>query len=171
MKTSMFGGGIPCLIILDGMPLYFDGYRQVSSISPSQMTSLTIVKSPTGFFQYGEAAAGGMIFVNTISDNKNLMKFRTDWKMQHTNDRMLMPINLFRANKEFYTPTKIETDTDPVFHSYSTTYWNPEVYLNGEKPATLKFKNLPRSGPVKITINGFSTSDLMGTGSAGYMVY
>ncbi len=170
-KTSMFGGNRPVFIILDGMPLYYDGYNQVKSISPSQLTSLTVLKSKDGFYQYGEVALGGILFVNTRTNDKNLQKYRTEWKMQHTSDRMLLPINLYRANKEFYTPTKIEVETDPVFHSYSTTYWNPEVYLDGEKPAVIKFKNLPRSGPVKITINGFSTADLMGTGSASYMVY
>jgi hypothetical protein len=170
-KTSIFGSSIPAFIILDGMPLYYDGYLQVKNISPSQMTSLTILKSNDGFYQYGQVAAGGIIFVNTMSDDKNFLKYRIEWKLQHTNDRMLLPINLYRSNKEFYTPTKLESDTDPVFNNYSTVYWNPEVYLDGENPSKIRFTNLRRKGPVRITINGVSSNDLIGSGRAGYMVY
>jgi hypothetical protein len=65
----------------------------------------------------------------------------------------------------------MEFANDPVFHSYSTVYWNPEVYLDGEKPAKIRFTNLPRSGPVRITVNGFSATDLMGTASSSYRVF
>lgn len=170
-KTSFFGGGNPALIVLNGNPLYFGGYNEVKTISPNEMTSLTILKGGQGFFKYGAAARGGIIFVNTRSDDKNLLKIRTEWKLQHTNDKMLIPINIYRSNKEFYTPAKLENENDPVFRNYSTVYWNSEVYLDGENPAKIRFSNLRRTGPVRITINGVSAHDLIGSASASYIVH
>jgi CarboxypepD_reg-like domain/MG2 domain len=170
-KTSFFGGGKPALIILDGMPIYSGGYELVKTMSPEQMTSLTVVKNNAGFYQYGEAATGGIIFVNTRADDKNLQKYRMEWKLQHSDDRMLLPMNIYRANKEFYTPTKLEIGNDPVFRNYSTACWKPEVYLDGEKPAKIRFTNLQRTGKVRITVNGFSSNDIIGSARASYMVY
>lgn len=169
---SFFGGGIPALIVLDGMPIYSsDGWRTVSSISASEVTSLTILVGGKGYTMYGNYAQGGVIFVNTRSDNPALRKIRTQWLLQNKKDNMLLPINIYRQNIEFYSPSKEEIDFDPVIQSRSTIFWAPEVYFNGKDPVKIEYTNLNRHGPVRITINGVSFNNLAGTGRTGYRVY
>jgi hypothetical protein len=168
---SMFGSPIPALIVFNGQPLYNNGYDQVRTIDPSQLSSLTILKGERGYTQYGELAKGGVIFINTSIDNPQLARLRNEWKMQNTNNRMLIPIWLYRPVREFYNPAKIEAETDPAFRKYSTALWKALVNLDGIKPAILKYRNLQRTGPVKIVVNGISDTDLSGTGKSSYIVY
>jgi hypothetical protein len=83
---------------------------------------------------------------------------------------MLLPISIYRTEKEFYQPTKFDTEYNPVIQSRSTTFWKSEVYFNGKEPARIKFTNLQHHGPVIITINGVSFNNLAGTGRFSYLV-
>jgi hypothetical protein len=169
---SFFGGYGPALIVLDGMPLYTrDALSWVSSIPGRELTSLTILFGTQGFARYGEAAQGGVVFVNTRSDDPKLLKIRTQWILQNEKDKILLPINIYRQNKEFYCPAKSEIDADPVLQYRSTIFWDPEVYFTGKEPVKIKYTNLKRRGPVKITINGVSVNNLAGTGRSSYLVY
>jgi len=98
------------------------------------------------------------------------MKIRTDWKLQHNKDKMLLPISIYRPGKEFYKPAKFDIEKDPEIQRRSTIYWESEVYFNGKEPVKIKYLNLKHHGPVIITINGASVNNLVGTGRAKYMV-
>lgn len=167
---SMFGGPAYALVVLDGMPIYYNGWGIVRTIPPGEVTSLTILVGKQGYTMFGEAAQGGIIFVNTRGDNPNLMKLRTKWIMQNKQSDMLLPIDIYRSNIEFYCPTKFETEGDPAVRSRSTVFWAPEVYFNGKDPVMIKYNNLKHCGPVMIRINGVSFNNLAGTGRAGYQV-
>jgi TonB-dependent SusC/RagA subfamily outer membrane receptor len=167
---SFFGAAIPALIVLDGMPIYSDGWQWAKGIQASEITSLTILKGNQAVSLYGTAAAGGVIFVNTRSDDPKLMKVRTDWKLQHNKDNMLLPIIIYRPYKEFYSPTKFDVDNDPMVQSRSTFFWESEVYFDGKEPVKIKYNNLKHQGPVIITVNGASVDNLVGTGRASYLV-
>lgn len=167
---SFFGGPVPALIVLDGQPLYTYGWPMVSSISPSQVTSLTILNSPRGYTMYGAAAQGGVIFINTMSSDPNLKKLHSDWISQNKKDKMLIPIEIYRPTIEFYNPTKAEKDADPVFQNRATIFWESEVYFDGEEPLKIRYTNSKHQGPVTITINGVSVDNLFGNGKAGYVV-
>jgi hypothetical protein len=119
---------------------------------------------------YGAAAQGGVIFINTMSSDPNLKKLRSDWISQNRKDKMLVPIEIYRPTIEFYNPTKIEKDADPVFQNRATIFWESEVYFDGEEPVKIKYSNLKHTGPVIITINGVSVGNLFGSGRAGYKV-
>jgi len=142
----------------------------VKTILPSEMTSLTILKSGAGVSRYGLSASGGVIFVNTRSSDPNLLKIRSKWIAQNSNDKMLVPIEIYRPFVEFYRPTKLGDDIDPIIQNRATVFWESEVYFEGKEPIKIKYKNLKRRGPVSITINGVSFTDLMGTGKASYLV-
>jgi hypothetical protein len=167
---SFFGGAVPALIVLDGMAIYEDGWSQVRSLPAGDLTSLTILMGNQGFARYGRQAAGGIIFVNTRSSDPNLNKIRTDWKLQHKKDKMLLPISIYRPTKEFYNPTKADIEIDPAYRSRSTIFWKSEVYFDGKAQVKVKYTNLNRKGPVVITINGVSSNSLVGTGRASYRV-
>jgi hypothetical protein len=167
---SMTGPSLPALIVLDGMPIQDNGWGSVSTILPSELTSLTILKGGQAYSLYGRIAAGGVIFVNTRSSDPSLMKLRTDWKLQHTKDKMLLPISIYRNNKEFYVPTKFDIEKDPSIQQRSTIFWQSEVYFNGKDPVKISFNNLRHAGPVIITINGASFNNLVGTGRSAYVV-
>ena len=169
-SRSLFGGPLKALIVLDGIPLYSDGWSVVRTLPASEITSLTVLPGNQGYVRYGEAAQGGIIFVNTLSDDPNLMKLRTKWTLQNKKDNMLLPISIYRPYREFYCPTKFDNENDPAVQSRSTVFWDPEVYFNGKDPVKIKFNNLKHSGPVIITINGVSFNNLAGTGRASYQV-
>ena len=92
---SFFGGPVTALMVLDGMPLYtWDGWSLVRTIPPGQITSLTILFGSQGYTRYGKLAQGGVIFINTRSDDPNLLRIRTHWILQNEKDYMLVPINI-----------------------------------------------------------------------------
>jgi hypothetical protein len=167
---SFMHGPLPALIVLDGMPLYDGGWPRVNTISPSEVTSLTILDSRMGYVRYGEAAQGGVIFVNTRSSDPNLTRVRTKWNLQNSNDKMLRPINLYRPFVEFYNPSKVELESNPLLQGRPTIFWQSEVYFWGKDPVKIKFPNLKHKGPVVITVNGVSVDNLVGSGRGRYLV-
>jgi hypothetical protein len=169
-SRSFFGGAATALVVLDGMPLYSEGWPTVKSIPPSECTSLTILPGGQGFYQYGEAAGGGVIFVTTRSSDPSLQKIRTEWKLQNSNNKMLLPISIYRPEVEFYSPAKLDIESDPMVANRTTIFWDPQVYFNGKDPVHIKFTNLKRQGPVIITVNGVSFNNLFGTGKSSYQV-
>jgi len=168
---SFFGGDLPALIVLDGMPLYDNGWASVKTISTADVTSLTILPGGQASARYGMIAAGGVIFINTKSSDPSLQKARTEWKLQHSDNKMLLPISLYRPEKDFYSPSRSDIETDPILRSRATIFWDPQVYFNGKEPIHLRFTNLMHQGPVIVTINGASTNNLVGSGKASYHVY
>lgn len=160
----------PALFVLNGNPIYSDGWNTVKTILPSEMTSLTILKGKQGVIRYGREAIGGIIFINTKSSDPNLERIRSKWISQNTKDKMLQPINVYRPFVEFYRPTKQQDFIDPFIQNRSTVYWNPEVYFTSKEPLKIKFTNLKHRGHVLVTINGVSFTGLIGTGKASFAV-
>lgn len=168
-KTSFTGGAVPALIVLDGMPLYDNGWQIAKTIPITEIASVSIIKGNQGRTIYGLDAGGGVIFINTMFHNPTLNNPGAERKAKNKADNMLLPINIYRSNIEFYSPTKFDVDNDPVIQKGSTYYWNPEVYFDGE-PVKIKYINRKHQGPVLITINGASVNNLIGTGRASYWV-
>ena len=162
-SRSFNRGPIPALIVLDGHPLYSDGWSMVHTILPNEITSLTILTGPQGFAQYGEAAQGGVIFVNTRANNPDFLRIRTQWLQQNSRDKMLVPIEIYRPYKEFYCPTKPDSDTDSWVQNRATIYWNPEVYFNGKEPVKIKFQDKKSKRPILVILNGISYTGLLGS--------
>src|SRR5664280_232725 len=168
--TSFFGGVVGALIVLDGMPLYSNGWPIAKTFPITEIASITVLKGKQGVTIYGLEAGGGVIFVNTMLHDPTLNNVYTNWKSQNKNSNLLLPINIYRLNIEFYNPSKFDVDNDPEIQKGSTYYWNPEVYFNGIGPVKIKYLNLKNTGPVLITINGASVDNLIGTGRASYRV-
>ena len=169
-KTSFIGGAVPALIVLDGMPIYENGWQIAKTIPMSDIASVSIIKGNQGRTIYGLDASGGVIFINTMFHNPTLRNLGAERKSKNKADNMLLPINIFRSNIEFYSPTKFDIDNDPIIQKGSTYYWNPEIYFDGKEPVKIKYINRRHTGPVLITINGASVNNLIGTGKASYWV-
>jgi hypothetical protein len=167
---TILKGPVPALIVLDGMPLYDNGWDRVQYIPPSEVTSLTILESKNGFIRYGEAAQGGVIYINTRSSNPDLAKIRTKWNVQNRNDKMMVPINLYRPRVEFYNPTRVELENNPILQSRATVFWKSELYFGGKDPVKIKIPNLKHSGTIVVTVNGVSVDNLVGGGRGRYVV-
>ncbi len=168
---SFTAGPVPALFVLDGMPVYQNGWALVSEIPVSEITSLTIVSGQRGYSKYGDGSQGGVIFINTrAEDPKKQMEFQSKWSLKNREGNMLVPIPIYRPAVEFYSPTKLDIDVYPILQSRATILWKPEVYFNGKEPAKIKYNNLKHTGPVVITINGVSVNNLIGTGRAGYKI-
>jgi len=99
---------------------------------------LTILESKNGFIRYGEAAHGGVIYVNTRSSNPDLAKVRTKWNVQNKNDKMMVPINLYRTSVEFYNPTLLELGNNPILQALPL--------FSGDLKSILEEKNLSKAG-------------------------
>lgn len=174
-KTSFFGPRMPVLFVLDGLPLYNtdDAYGIVKSILPSDIESITVLKGPQGWAMYGEPSKGGVIFINTKGYNRTQLKHNNDSKSRNNQDKMLLPINIYRTNIEFYNPTKAEIDLNPELQNSSTIFWKSDILFNGKDPVKIKYPNLKHvkhDGKVLITINGVSIDNMVGTGRASYLV-
>lgn len=166
---SFFGGNVKVLIVLDGMRLD-NGWEldYVRNLPTDQISSISILDGPQGHTIYGEEASGGVIFINT--NKAGFTNIRTDWKMQNKSNNMLVPINLYRPNIEFYNPVRAEIESDPAFNGRATIYWNPEVYFDGKNPVHIKYVNPLRSTSLLININGVSLDNLVGTTKVSYRV-
>lgn len=168
--TSFFGKQVGALFVLDGMPLYSDGWRTAKTISITEIASVTVLKGNQARTIYGLAASGGTIFINTMVHDPSLNNVFTKWAPKNKNNNLLSPVNIYRSSIEFYNPTRSDFDYDPGIQKKSTYYWNPEVYFNGKEPIKIRYLNLKHRGPVLITINGASLNNLVGTGKASYQV-
>ncbi len=164
---SFFGPALKAIIVLDGIRLD-NGWEEVRLVPPDQIASISILNGPQGHTIYGEEASGGVIFINTIKSG--LANIRTDWKTQDKRNNILVPTSLFRRNIEFYNPSKSKNESEPVFNSRATVYWNQEVYFNGKDPVQIKYMNPVRSARMLITINGASLNNLVGTAITSYRV-
>jgi hypothetical protein len=164
---SFFGPALKAIIVLDGMRLD-NGWDEVRLVPPDQIASITILDGPQGHTIFGEEASGGVIFINTIKSG--LANIRMDWKSQNKRNNILVPINLFRPNIEFYNPAISKFESDPAFNGRATVYWNPEVYFDGKNPVQIKYMNPVRNAKMLITINGVSLNNLFGTAAASYWV-
>jgi len=163
----------PALIVLDGFELDTDGWRIVNSISPSDLSSITVITEPTdGYSLYGNRGRGGVIFINSMYLNKDPVinqRYR-EWILKNKHDIMYMPTNIYRINKEYYNPGKAEFENKPQLQSRPTVFWKSYVYFNGKDPAIIKYPNLKHKGTVMVTINGVSANNLSGTGKMSYQV-
>ena len=168
--TSFFGGVVGALVVLDGMPLYLNGWPIAKTYSITDIASVTVLKGRQGVTIYGLEAGGGVIFINTMLHDPTLNNVFTKWESQNKNSNLLLPIKIYRSNIEFYNPSKFDIDNDAEIQKGSTYYWNPEVYFNGTEPVKIKYLNLKHTGPVLITINGASVNNFIGTGKASYLV-
>lgn len=167
---SILKGAVPALVVLDGMPLYGSGWEMVQGINPSEITSFTVVRDSRGYTRYGEAAQGGIIFVNTRSSDPDFYKEKTEWRTQHDNNKILMPIYLYRPEKEFYIPTRFNVENNPSISYNPTVYWAPEITSEGKGPVKLSFFNPKRRGTYLIRINGATVDNLTGSGTGSYIV-
>src|SRR5664280_2622891 len=70
--TSFFGGVVGALIVLDGMPLYSNGWQIAKTFSITDIASVTVLKGKQGVTIYGLEAGGGVIFVNTMLHDPTL---------------------------------------------------------------------------------------------------
>ena len=168
---SFLAGPVPALFVLDGMPIYQNGWAYVQDIPINEVTSITVLNGQRGYTQYGEGSQGGVIFINTRSaGTNNLPGSPSKWATAVRSGNLVKPMQIFRPSIEFYIPVKPEADFDPLLQSRATLYWDPEVYFNGKEPVKIKVNNLKHTGPVVVTINGVSVDNLVGTGKGRYEI-
>ncbi|MEI7422313.1 MAG: carboxypeptidase-like regulatory domain-containing protein [Prolixibacteraceae bacterium] len=162
------GGPVTALIVLDGLPLYQKGWAMVKDISPTEVTSLTILNGQQGFARYGDGAQGGVIYINTRSNNKEQIAGRTRWSSQNKNGNLLKPIEIYRKDVEYYCPSKPESGIDPMLQGRGTIFWKSDVYFDGKEPVKINYNHLGHTGVVSVIINGISGNHLSGTGKITY---
>jgi alpha-2-macroglobulin-like protein len=170
-STSITIEAKPAFIVLDGVPIGKRGWSIVSSMLPSDIKSITILKSQEGFYQYGYDAIGGVIFVNTMYHDfdPKLQERYNIWLNRNEKSILYSQIDIYRTYRKFYNPSKSELAINPFLQERPTIYWNPLVYFDKE-PVKIKFPNLKKQGKVKVIINGVSSNNLIGTAETSYTI-
>ncbi|MDX2415231.1 MAG: hypothetical protein QNK33_08565 [Bacteroidales bacterium] len=146
----------PALFVLDGIP-QGTSYEYLTSISPREVHSITVLLGSSGAFMYGQEARGGVVFIETkqnhIGDKYDLGTI----ERSIPGDILKKELLLFRKNAEFYSPPKEIMKNDPEYWIRPTLYWNPECFYDGKSPVKIKYFNHQKKGPVYIIVNGITS--------------
>jgi hypothetical protein len=154
------GGGTSALIVLDDNPLWvaqgagrdvkwISSYDQIATMPASNISSITVVNGPQAFNLYGEAALGGVIFVVTdgAATREGYMQNQQEYSSEK--NEYIKPIRIFR------TELNNENERDR-----STIYWNRELYIPDDQPATISIPGKLIKGTFYIIINGATMSNV-----------
>jgi TonB-dependent SusC/RagA subfamily outer membrane receptor len=139
--NTIYGSTDP-LFLLDGIPI---DAGAVSSINPSDIKTIEILKGPEASI-YGSRGANGVIAF--YSHRGQFMK------------RGVIEFGMLGYHKarEFYTPDDSITSRDRDAHVPATLYWNPFVLTDSEGNATIRFKRKNSGKKMISTIEGISNS-------------
>ncbi|MFN8254147.1 MAG: hypothetical protein U0W24_00565 [Bacteroidales bacterium] len=166
---------IPALIVLDGFPLYTNGWEQVRNLNARNLKSVTVLKSMEAYYRYGAYALGGVIFINTMDGtiDPEFEKRYNIWLEKSSkllNDQLKVPFSIYRPSIEYYNLKKEDVPSSTLFKERKTIYWNSKVYFDGKEPVKISYPNLNRHGSVIVTINGISANNLVGNARYKYII-
>jgi hypothetical protein len=107
------------------------------------------VNGPQAFNLYGEAALGGVIFVVTdgAATREGYMQNQQEYSSEK--NEYIKPIRIFRNE------LNNENERDR-----STIYWNRELYIPDDQPATISIPHEPVRGRYYLIINGATLSNI-----------
>lgn len=166
--NSIKGDPPPALFVLDGTPVGTE-YSSLMTLNPSHIHSITHLKSKSGYYIYGEEARGGIIFVETIINHIG-DEYELPSKPTTYNGDLRKILQLFRSEKEFYTPPQEAVSNDPALWIRPTIYWNSEVFYDGESPVNIEYFNPKKSGSVFVILNGITMDGIPVCGIHKYLI-
>jgi hypothetical protein len=145
------------LIVVDGIDVDTDF---LSTISPSEVESIEVLKSAGYIGMYGSKASGGVLII-TLKRGEDIIK-----------DTYAPGIIKFKPKgyhrvREFYSPDYNDPKIDKTSPDLRTTiYWNPNVVTDSSGKAALEFFNADGTGNYKVIVEGINEA-----GNIGRRVY
>lgn len=166
---SISGGPPPALFVLDDVP-QGNNYKNLLSIKPRDIHSISAIKGVQGTYIYGDEAYGGVVFIETklyhMGDKYDLGTVENSIP----GDILKKELMLFRKNAEFYAPPREVMENDPEYWIRPTLYWNSECFYDGKSPVKLKYFNHQKKGTVFIIVNGVSSKGEPVSGMQRYTI-
>jgi len=153
MNTS-FRGPVPMQIVIDGMMVEPEF---LSSINPSDVESIEVLKSGANTAIYGMRGGGGVLVINTKRGelNKNYRNYAPG----------IMSYNPkgFYKGREFYSPNYADPKINTKMADLRTTvYWNPNVISDSTGKASVEFFNGDGRGTYKAIVEGIDINGKLG---------
>lgn len=159
----------PALIVLDNNPIGTT-YESIADMPTSRIASVTFLRGTQGFTMYGTKAIGGVVFITTKSGKENTMNELSQVNKVKRNDNLFKQVRLFRTETKFYIPTKEEVALEPEYQFRPTMLWKDHVVIDDSGKITIKYPNNLARGSAIVIVNGFSFTNLIGSGTYLYKI-
>lgn len=146
---------IPMQIIVDGM--YVDP-EFLDDISPADVGSIEVLRTPDYTAIYGSRGAGGVIIVNT----------RRGGEGGYTSVRYAPGIVTYSPkgyykSRTFYSPQYDHPNADTHMADLrSTIFWKPNVVTDKEGKASISFFNADAKATYRVTVEGIDDNGYLG---------
>ena len=136
----------PAIIVIDDI-VYEDASDILKDIQVSDMSSISLLRGADAVI-LGPRASGGAVVI-TLKDPRNLPARPAQGIITYT------PLG-YSESVEFYHPTYDTPEKKNAQRSdfRSTVYWNPELRLDAEGKATIKYYTPDSTAPEDIIIEG-----------------
>lgn len=157
ISTFSAGTSQEPLLLIDGVPIPTTGgdlsvAERISSMSPYEIERIDVLKSGLAA-AYGARGGNGVIAIYTRNKPPQT-------KVPALDKSKMKPVGVagFSSFKKF-TPVDYAQANDPAKKDYrSLIYWNPQVHLDGKKPAALTFYAADLPTTYRIVVEGVTAS-------------
>ncbi len=166
--NSIIGNGEP-LYVVDGVPVeggLNGAFSPVGFLTPGEIASIVVVKSPEAASLYGSLGANGAVVITTKKGDYHAganQSPRTPITSVYLQPRP------FSVAREFYAPVyDVKTPVRERTDFRSTIYWNPCVQTDANGTAKVRFYNSDEVTAFRATAEGIAVSGLAGRGECVY---
>lgn len=167
--ASLSGNNQP-LYVLDGVPMRYDGQREIHT---EDITSISVLKDLAATTLYGTQGSNGVILISTKNRSRNNYQKKKLNNAKRNNYTALhfygSGNNSLDSSAKFYVPVyRGENLPEERTDFRRTIYWNPVVQTNADGEATLEFYNSDAITSYKITAEGIGHNGLLGRQEKDY---
>jgi hypothetical protein len=147
------------LILLDGMPVEYDG---IAAIPVSMIERVDILGYIEGSRLFGERGGKGVISFTT----------KSDWGSTSISYHSVnVKISGYNESRIFYSPrhhNTLEKDFKPDLRT--TLFWEPNIKVESNKNCSLNYYNADNPSKIKIIVEGITSKGIPVTGKTEYEV-
>ena len=176
LYASINKGLKPTLVVIDGIPVEYEGYSLIPDIPPSEVKSFELINSANGFFKLYmdvfpwadplEAPKFGSVIAIYTYAGKGLHGVEKPKGLLKTS------IPVFSAPREFYAPKHenlspqdwIKPDLRSLIH------WTPETWTDENGKAEITYYNTDKTTPVMVVVEAISEDGKIGYETISYPV-
>jgi hypothetical protein len=160
-SASRPGVSTPMGVVLDGMTV---DYTYLSSLNPSDIGSIEVLKSAIYLSTYGSRAAPGILVITTRHGGNVSYNSKTPGMVTY------MPVGYY-ASRQFYQPKYDAPETNiKMADLRSTIYWKPVVVTDKDGKASFSFYNADAKGTYRVVIEGIDNDGNIGRQVLKYKV-
>jgi hypothetical protein len=160
-SASRPGVSTPMGVVLDGMTV---DYTYLSSLNPSDIGSIEVLKSAIYLSTYGSRAAPGILVITTRHGGNVSYNSKTPGMVTY------MPVGYY-GSRQFYQPKYDAPETNiKMADLRSTIYWKPVVVTDKDGKASFSFYNADAKGTYRVVIEGIDNDGNIGRQVLKYKV-